>query len=157
MPDEALSVALEREHREIDSGIASFVEMLDEGSVQHEPLLLAMDALRRHIYAEETFLFPPIRKAGLVMPVFVMMREHGQLWRTMDVLAGQLADGADTAQLRLTCSQLLGQLDQHNAKEEPVIYPHADTDLPAPVNSELAKFLETGQTPASWVCQQAVQ
>lgn len=154
---EALSVALKREHREIDSGIATFVETLDEGCVRREPLMLALDALRRHIYAEETFLFPPIRKAGMVMPVFVMMREHGQLWRTMDALTDQLAGGADNAQLRQTCSQLLTQLDQHNAKEEPVIYPHADTDLPAPVNSELAQFLETGQTPLNWVCQQAVQ
>lgn len=157
MPGEALSAALEREHRQIDSGIGTFVEKLDEGSVQTELLTLTLDALRRHIYAEETFLFPPIREAGMVMPVFVMMREHGQLWRTMDALTDQLADCADHTQLRKSCHQLLAQLDQHNAKEEPIIYPHADTDLPAPTDSELARFLETGRTPAGWVCQQAVQ
>jgi hypothetical protein len=35
MPDGVLSVVLEREHHEIDSGIGAFIEKLDGGSVQH--------------------------------------------------------------------------------------------------------------------------
>ena len=157
MPVEPLSAALEREHHEIDSGIAKFVESFDEGSVRTESLTKALEALRRHIYAEEVFLFPPIREAGVTMPVFVMMREHGQLWRAVDALVDHIADGADNPQVRTACIQLLAQLDQHNAKEEPIIYPHADTDLPATVNSDLVRFLDTGRTPVGWVCQQAVQ
>ncbi len=122
-----------------------------------ERLTVALDGLRRHIYAEEVFLFPPIRDAGVVMPVFVMLREHGQLWRGMAGLTNQLAEGADVMQLRKTCRELLAQLEAHNAKEEPIIYPHADADLPVQVKSELARFIETGRTPAGWVCQQAVQ
>ncbi|MGH3969556.1 MAG: hemerythrin domain-containing protein [Mycobacterium sp.] len=155
MPNLALSAVLMREHHEIDSGIDTFVEKLDCDSVQPEPLTAALEALRRHIYLEEVFLFPPIREAGMVMPIFVMMREHGELWRTMDALTDLLADGKDSGRLRDTCSRLLDQLDQHNSKEEPVIYPHADTDVPPQTSAELVRFIETGCIPDGWVCQQA--
>lgn len=145
---------LTREHREIDDAIEIFIEKLDCGSVQHELLSETLEALRRHIYLEEVILFPPLRDAGIVMPIFVMMREHGQLWRTMDTLT-DLADGNDTRRLRDTCTQLLDNLLQHNSKEEPVIYPNADTDLPPQTIAELSRFIETGRAPDGWVCQQS--
>jgi regulator of cell morphogenesis and NO signaling len=153
--DGLLSVVLKREHHEIDSAIAAFIEKFDGGCVQPEPLSAALEALRRHIYLEETILFPPIREAGMMMPIFVMMREHGELWRTMGALTDLIVDRADTEQLRDTCHRLLGQLEQHNSKEEPIIYPHADSDLPAAVSAELARFIETGRIPDGWVCRQA--
>lgn len=155
MPAEALSAALEREHHEIDAGIEAFIEKLDGGSVQPEPLTAALDALRRHIYIEEVLLFPPIREGGLVMPIFVMVREHGEIWHTMEALTDQLGDGADPDRLRDTCRRLLSQLEQHNMKEEPVIYPHADTSLPEFTSSQLAEFIDSGLLPDGWVCQQA--
>ncbi|MCV7379369.1 hemerythrin [Mycobacterium alsense] len=155
MTSPALSDVLTREHREIDAAIETFIEKLDRGSLQPELLTGALEALRRHIYAEEIFLFPPIREAGVVMPVFVMLREHGELWRTMDALADLLAEGSDSARLTETCAQLLDQLHQHNSKEEPVIYPNADTGLPPHTSAELTRFLESGRTPDGWVCQQA--
>jgi regulator of cell morphogenesis and NO signaling len=147
LPDGVLSVVLQREHHEIDSAIAAFIETLDGGCMQPEPLRAALEALRRHIYLEETFLFPPIREAGMLMPVFVMMREHGELWRTMGALTDLIVDTADSEQLRDTCHRLLGQLEQHNSKEEPIIYPLADSDLPALVSAELARFIEIGRIP----------
>jgi hemerythrin-like domain-containing protein len=150
-----LSAELTREHREIDDAIETFIEKLDGGSVQAELMTDTLEALRRHIYLEEVFLFPPLREAGIVMPIFVMMREHGQLWHTMGELAELLADGNDSQRLRDTCRQLLDQLHQHNSKEEPVIYPNADTDLPPHTSAELTRFIETGRTPEGWVCQQA--
>lgn len=155
MTDGILSIVLEREHHEIDSGIETFIEKLDAGCMQPEPLSAVLEALRRHIYLEETFLFPPIREAGMVMPILVMMREHGALWRTMGTLADLLVDRADSEQLRAACRELLGQLEQHNSKEEPIVYPHADTDIPAQVGAELARFIETGRTPDGWVCRHA--
>ncbi|WP_307857395.1 hemerythrin domain-containing protein [Mycobacterium sp. SM1] len=158
MPDRAhraLSAILEQEHRDIDNGIEAFVRKLDGDTVAPQGLVGALEALRRHIYLEEVFLFPPIREAGMVMPIFVMLREHGELWQTMDILDDLLADGADGERLRDACHRLLDQLYQHNSKEEPVIYPHADTVVPAPTREELARFLETGRIPDGWVCQQA--
>jgi hypothetical protein len=49
----------------------------------------------------------------------------------------------------------LARLDQHNTKEEPIIYPRADADLPIDTTAELRSFLETGTAPAGWVCEAA--
>lgn len=155
MMDGSLSAALEREHREIDGGIETFIKQLAQSSPRSEPLLEALRALRRHIYLEEVFLFQPLREAGLATPIFVMMREHGHLWRAMQSLTGLLETGADNDHVLDVCRQLLAQLDRHNSKEEPVIYRHADLDLPAPTRAELTRFMETGHTPEGWVCQQA--
>ncbi|AGP63278.1 hemerythrin HHE cation binding domain-containing protein [Mycobacterium intracellulare subsp. yongonense 05-1390] len=150
-----VSAELTREHREIDHAILAFSEKLDGGSMQGELLTDTLEALRRHIYLEEVILFPPLREAGIVMPIFVMMREHGELWHTMAALEKLLADGNDFQRLRDTCTQLLDQLHQHNSKEEPVIYPNADTGLPPQTSAELTRFIETGHTPQGWMCQQA--
>lgn len=155
MTSPALSAALTREHREIDNGIEAFLEKLDRGSVQPELLSAALEALHRHIYLEEVFLFPPIREAGMVMPIFVMLREHGELWRTIDTLGDLLADRNDRQRLADTCGQLMEQLHQHNSKEEPIIYAHADTDLPPQTSAELTRFIQTGRTPDGWACQHA--
>lgn len=151
----ALDVALEREHHEIDRAIETFVEGLPDGSARPDLLIAALETLRRHIYLEESMLFPPIREAGMTMPIFVMMREHGELWRTMDALATLLAGDADIGSLKDACGLLLAQLHQHNSKEEPIVYSHIDTDLPAQARAELSRFLETGQMPDGWLCRHA--
>lgn len=157
MRDPALSAAPKRKHREIDSGIETSLGKLDCGSVQLEPLIAALEALRRHIYPEGVFLFPPIRETGMVRPIFVMMREHGDLWHVIDTLTTLLDDGKDSAGLHAACLRLLDLLGEHNSKEEPIIYPHADPDLPPQTSTELARFIRTGRTPDGWVCQQAGQ
>lgn len=154
MPDRVLSAELMRQHREIATAIECFIETLDGGNRRPELLRETMDALRRHIYLEEVFLFPPIRKAGIMTPVS-MMREHGELWRTMENLTRLLADGPAGPRLEDTCDQLLDQLHQHNFKEEPIVYLHADYDVPAPTSAQLTRFVVTGRIPDGWVCQQA--
>lgn len=156
MATETLSAALEREHRDIDGGIESFAEGVAGGKNEADTLLRALAALRRHIYLEEAFLFPPLRDAGMTMPIFVMEREHGQLWDTMGILEDELAGaGADQDKLVKTCTELLAQLDRHNSKEEPIIYPQADTALNHEATAELGSFLESGQMPVGWVCSRA--
>lgn len=155
MPDESLSAALVGEHREIDGEIEAFIARLDDGSMESGPLMTALQALRRHIYLEEVFLFPPIRGSGLVMPIFVMLRQHGELWQTMDTLTELLAAGAGVAPLREAGSRLLSQLEAHNAKEEPVIYPSADSGLPPQTSTDMARFIEDGHMPDGWMCQHA--
>ena len=61
----------------------------------------------------------------------------------------------DVRRLADTCGELLDQLDQHNSKEEPVIYPQADHSLAPQKSTELARFIESGHTPDGWVCRLA--
>ena len=145
-----LASALEREHREIDQALESYLAGRDDDPGRIESLTRTMTALRRHIYLEEEFLFPPLRDAGFVAPVFVMLREHGELWDTMASIERELAD--DPAEVPGRCKWLLAQLAKHNAKEEPILYPHADGVLGAPASAELVGFLERGRIPDGWVC-----
>lgn len=142
---QSLAAALEREHHEIDAGIASFTAAPDAP----QPLLRAIRALRRHIYLEEEFLFPLLREAeaGLTAPIFVMLREHAQIWATLDSLERQLGAGATGSGL---CRQLTVQLLHHNLKEEKILYPRADDVLPAPAADRLRAFLISGELPEGW-------
>jgi len=151
MSPETLAAALEREHHEIDEGIEAFLE--DPSRV--DALTAAMAALRRHIYLEEAFLFPPLRDGGMVAPIFVMVREQGEIWNTMDALEAELAADPAGAATSLAGRALLDQLASHNAKEEPIVYPQADAVLSAQASAELQAFIADGRLPDGWVCAQA--
>lgn len=152
---ETLADALEREHHEIDAGIDEFVAELESGRLATEPLVRALTGLRRHIYLEEEFLFPPMRTGGLMAAIFVMVREHGQMWRLMDALDARLADGSSAPDLLATCQELVGELKAHNPKEEQIIYPQADATLNEQATGELKTFLASGAMPDGWVCRGA--
>ena len=151
----ALSDALEREHRGIDGGIEEYSAGLSHGDTEARPLLRAMNGLRRHIYLEEEFLFPRLKVGGLGMPIFVMLREHGELWDAMDALDALLATDANAGTLQSACRELLAKLDSHNSKEEPVIYSQAEAVLEPDAAAKLTEFLDNGSMPAGWRCEKA--
>lgn len=146
-----LGAALEREHRAIDEGL----ELLTAGGAdvtgRRAAVNDAIALLRRHIYLEEEYLFPPLRAAGLVGPVMVMVHEHGRMWPLLDRLE-QLVSAADDTAATLT-NDLLAQLAAHNTKEEHILYPQADTLLDEAERDDLVDFQATGDMPAGWVCQ----
>lgn len=158
MTDGTLSAALEQEHHDIDGGIEEYSSGLKHGETDPAPLLRAMNALRRHIYLEEEFLFPPL-KATLMMPIFVMLREHGEIWDAMDALDAMLTSNADADAdadtLQDACRELLAKLESHNDKEEPIIYPQADVGLDDEASAKLHAFLENGTMPDGWRCEKA--
>ena len=152
MPVGTLSAALEQEHHDIDQGLESFVAGLAAGERRTDALNAAISSLRRHIYLEEEFLFPSLRAGGFVAPVFVMIREHGEIWRSLDALEADVAANTATAATADVCRTLASQLESHNGKEEQILYPQADRVLTAPASGELGAFMQTGQMPEGWVC-----
>lgn len=153
MDVETVAAALEREHHEIDAGVEAFMAKLADGEPDHEPLARAVAALRRHIYLEEEVLFPPLRAAGLIAPVFVMVREHGQMWQTLDKLDTETAGGLVPASVVGLLRDLQDQLRVHNPKEEQILYPQADQALTETATAELRALLDAGRLPEGWVCQ----
>ena len=144
--DKSLSAVLVHEHHEIDAGIEAFLAGLSLGETRMQELTRAVEALRRHIYLEEEFLFPPLRAAGMIPPVLVMLREHGEIWRTLDAI--QILDpDADREGARERCGELLAQLASHNAKEEPIIYPQGDAVLTDEAKRDLRGFIDSGRMP----------
>ncbi|MDE3134825.1 MAG: hemerythrin domain-containing protein [Acidobacteriota bacterium] len=153
MTAETLAEALEREHHEIDAGIEEFLARRARRGDQAAPLRRALSALRRHIYLEEEFVFPPLDDAGLVAPIFVMLREHGEIWLTMDEIEAQLTRAVEAGPSEESCRELLTQLERHNSKEEAIVYPQADATLSAETDTELRAFLASGEMPDGWRCQ----
>lgn len=151
MTEGTLATALEREHHEIDAGIASYRAGRDTTA-----LSAAVRALRRHIYLEEEFLFPPLRAAGLMPPVLVMLREHGEMWPVLDAVDAEVGGSADGSTLDALCDDLVPRLEAHNAKEEAILYSRADEVLDAaPAAAELKAAIRSEDMPAGWVCARA--
>jgi hemerythrin-like domain-containing protein len=150
MTTESLAAALQREHREIDAGVETFVATGDAWA-----LTGAIRALRRHIYLEEEFLFPPLSGTGLVAPILVMLREHGQIWAVLDRLDAALAGLAAPDVVRDLCRQLTVLEQHHNPKEERTLYPQSDHALTAAAAARLQDFLASGALPDGWVCERA--
>lgn len=155
MAIQSLADALEREHHDIDEGIDAYAAGPVRAERDPAPLRRAIHALRRHIYLEEEFLFPPLRAAGLVPPVFVMLREHGQIWTILDEVERSLATDSDVRATLTLCHQLTVALQHHNLKEERILYPQADEVLTGPADEQLRAFIESGRLPEGWVCQKA--
>ena len=147
MAMETLSGALEREHHEIDAGIEAYAATRDP-----QTLATALTALRRHIYLEEEFLFPALREAGMVGPIYAMSAEHMDLWSTLDTMGEQLDDGDQEARNQ-TCRILLSEFARHTGKEDPIVFAHTDDVLAPEELAAVADLVENATLPPGWVCQ----
>lgn len=146
---------LEHEHREIDQGIESFTAGSGDVASRTGALADALRSLRRHIYVEEELLFPVLQDGGLVPPLVVMRREHGEMWESMDEVSEGLASGADPSALRGSVDQLVAQIQTHNMKEESIVYPAVDRMIPEPAQGELGAQLASAAMPDAWICEAA--
>lgn len=151
--EESLRDALERDHREVDNTVEGYANGTATGTRAQLGLKRAVEELRRHIYVEEELLFPPLRQAGMTGPILVMLREHGQMWPILDTLDQALRDDASEEVLRSACRQLLALLQQHNPKEERILYPQVDQVLGVDEGIAIREFLDAGQVPTVWTCQ----
>jgi len=150
-----LAEALEKEHQDIDAGVEAFRAGLDGGTPPVDTMLRALAAHRRHIYLEETLLFPPLRSGGLFAAVLVMLREHGEMWMLMDELEPLVAAGGTDPAISDLCARFVALIEAHNLKEEATIYAQADEILSAPATAELRAFMESGTMPEGWICEKA--
>lgn len=148
-----LAEALEKEHQDIDAGISAFTTGLAGGRPPVDTMLKALTAHRRHIYLEETMLFPPLRAGGLFAAILVMLREHGQMWQIMDELQPLVESGGTDPRVPVLCEKFVTLIAAHNLKEEATIYSKADEVLTAPASGELLAFMATGTMPDGWVCE----
>lgn len=107
-------------------------------------------ALLQHFSAEETFLFPAFEaQTGMRMgPTQVMRGEHLQMRQLMDAArAALLAQDADD--YAGYADTLLIMLQQHNLKEENVLYPLCDQHLASQLGGLLPQLQQTIQAKAA--------
>lgn len=148
MDEQTVGAILEAEHRSIDQDITRF----SKGEMSAEEFRESMDLLRRHIYVEEAMMFPQLREAGLVMPIMVMEREHGEIWSVLDALEAAITHGSAGTEVISELQALTTLLENHNAKEEPIVYPVANTALSSYDTTVIKDFLVAGTMPYGWAC-----
>ncbi|HKJ09538.1 MAG TPA: hemerythrin domain-containing protein [Gammaproteobacteria bacterium] len=89
-------------------------------------------AVERHFEAEEQVLFPAIEAhmANTMGPTRVMRREHEQIREGLDELAGAVQE-RDASRCLGAAEAVLIMVQQHNIKEEQILYPMGDRLLGA--------------------------
>ncbi len=87
-------------------------------------------AMERHLDKEESILFPAFeQRTGAAMgPTQVMRMEHQQMRGLMAQMEAAL-HGEDTEAFLGTAETLLMLMQQHNVKEEQILYPMTDQVL----------------------------
>jgi hemerythrin-like domain-containing protein len=136
----SIAEALTEHHRLCDALFESAREAADAADWQALRVRLAAlsDALGRHFAFEEDALFPAFEAStGLREgPSAVMRLEHAYMRNLLEGLAAA-APEHDPEGCRAELDNLFVMLQQHNAKEEGVLYPACD-QLPAAQSALLA-------------------
>jgi regulator of cell morphogenesis and NO signaling len=150
-PGASLHALFEQEHQIIDAALAAYRSAVTARSVDATvaaTLREALLALRRHIWLEEEHLFRPLAGTPVTAALLVMLREHAQIWATLDVLEARLDAGVSADE---SSRALEVQLRHHNLKEERVVYPAADQLLTDTVRASLRELVATGTAPEDWL------
>lgn len=126
---ETISSFLAADHRDGDRATVALEQAVDAGD--WSGAAVQMDALgqslERHFGAEEDLLFPALeeRRPAAVGPTSVMRDEHAQMRHLLAELR-QALERRDAEDLLGLCETLLLVIQQHNTKEEHILYPMAD-------------------------------
>jgi hemerythrin-like domain-containing protein len=139
--DEPLTQFLRRDHGRIDQLFDDLRAMIDDGELERAEHHYgdAADALRRHIRIEEEVLFPAFEThTGIMGPTRVMCFEHRKIEDWLDELKQSLAR-LHRAEASSALGELLRILEQHNVKEESVLYPRAEAALSPEEQRELRR------------------
>ena len=119
-------------HRECDEMLANAEELVSKSDwVKASELTMTFnDAMERHFGMEEEILFPAFeQRSGMVDgPTQVMREEHEQMRRLLTQLQWALEQQQQEDYLDTT-ETLLIMIQQHNMKEEGMLYPMSDEQL----------------------------
>ena len=117
------------DHRACDAIWAEVEQAVDNGDDEAaiEAFKRFQTAMIRHLDMEEQALFPALEAAGLppMGPTQMMRIEHEQFRRMLREMEA-LADAGDAEGLADEGDTLLMLIQQHNAKEEGILYPMAE-------------------------------
>ncbi len=100
-----------------------------------------VDAMERHLGVEEEALFPAFeQETGILTGPTEMMRMEHQQMRTLFAEMGEALQQKNTDDYLGTAETLLIMMQQHNMKEEQILYNIMSQRLPEDANQWLEKF-----------------
>ena len=134
------------DHRHCDDLFAAFESAVgaDDWEAAAAGVDAFLEAMRHHFELEETLLFPEFeRRTGMSMgPTRIMRMEHEQMRGLFAELAAAVSarDGETALGVAETLNVLM---QQHNLKEEEILYPMTDQAL-AGESADLVRRLQEG-------------
>ena len=135
-----IAESLTNEHRCCDESFAATEEAAQTGDLLRcrTDFRQFQAAMEHHFEKEEAMLFPAFEQvSGNTMgPTRVMRLEHRQMRETLAEMDGALASG-DLEDFLGQAETLLILMQQHNIKEEQILYPMCDRFLGGAVESVL--------------------
>jgi hemerythrin-like domain-containing protein len=134
-----ISQFMTQEHRDCDTGFAKAEQLAADGKWEEAEqafMEFANDTLR-HFKREEEELFPAFeaQTGSTEGPTQVMRYEHEQVKGLIGKLAEALESQDRDAYLSL-CESMMILLQQHNMKEEQMLYAMCDRVLPPELKTE---------------------
>jgi len=141
----SISSYLTNEHRECDNIFAEAESAAAKGDFKKtkEKFLEFADETLLHFKKEEDEFFPAFEAitGSSEGPTMVMRYEHEQVRGLMGKMAQAIENEDKDAYLSL-CESMMILLQQHNMKEEQMLYAMADRVMQAPQQDELIKKME---------------
>ena len=135
-----VSQYMKHEHRECDNKFAEAEGLVAEAkwAEANDAYLAFANETLSHFKKEEDVLFPEFEKqtGSAQGPTQVMVFEHEQVRGLIGKLAGALEDEDRDAYLSLAESMMI-LLQQHNMKEEQMLYAMCDRVIPNDIREEL--------------------
>lgn len=146
------------EHRVIERVLDAMERMLDEGVIDREFTLGAVDFIRNfadgcHHAKEEDHLFPALERAGVPReggPVGCMLHEHeqgrlfvGQMTSSLDAAVAGRSDAIDA--FRRAATGYISLLRQHIQKEDNILFVMAERALDCERKKELIAGFERSE------------
>lgn len=127
---QAISKFMHQDHQRCDQLFAQAEDALDAGGGAEE-LRSFLAAMETHFKMEEEQLFPPFEEATGMKgtgPTEVMRSEHQQMRGLLQQMRAALESGDAPKALR-PAETLMILMQQHNLKEENILYPMLDQQL----------------------------
>ena len=120
-------------------------EQIEEGL---ESIKSFLNEMERHFQMEETVLFPTFEEiSGMRQgPTQVMRMEHQQMRNLLARMSEALSNG-DREEILEVGETMMILMQQHNVKEEGILYPMVDQHL-APYREELIERMDAVAIPA---------
>lgn len=138
----SLTQILHQEHQECDqrNAVAEEVSLAGDLDNARDPVLKAVQENLRHFRIEEEILFPAFEAAtGMTGgPTQVMRIEHQQMKGLLEEMRQSLLLG-NLSRIPKVSETLMLLMQQHNLKEENILYPMMDQHLGNQVESLIAK------------------
>ena len=119
------------DHKACDNefAVAEEVALTNDWSKAETAFNTFRDDMARHFRMEEDVLFPTLKSAGGPSgPVHIMLMEHAQIKELLKQM-GAAVERKDTQEYGGLSETLLMVMQQHNNKEENILYPIIDQIL----------------------------